>query len=442
MKNLYIVAIIVLFAFSCEKLPNTDSNLNSGNPAYQVSFLENNKVADIKVKDAEGSAQDVEIKARIANPMDKDSYYLISIDDNTIKEYNKKNGVDYELLPTENYEMTYTYNGVSKTGTSFEIVVPKGQVVSAGKLSFKVKPMKDALGNDLPKSNNYAVAVRMAPVDNKVIQQADKETSIFLIRRSFKTKVAKINGRAFHMIYGQDTRSQSTGKSYAKDVKLEEWTMQYSIALTELRNNWGLMYENPRNSTQSKLWNTIQANGKFLMRYGASATLVFNTAKGESFNFKAAGSNPTADKWYHVTMTYKKVDGRPILNIYVNGELMFDSPSPIIVNDFPLVCFGNATTNGYIREIRFWSKALTQGQAAATQYFVKPDSDGLELYVPFDQQPWEEIDEMYEGSSMKKRVIKNASTNPNKKMPEKWYLHHNGSEFRYPTTSFDTEVEF
>lgn len=439
MKKIYLL-LTIPFVFSCERLPEATDVFGSGK---QVSFLEVDKVNDVKVKDDSGSTQDTEIRLRIANPAEQDTYYRISVDGEIISKYNKENNVDYELLPSDNYEMTYTLNGVSKKGTSFEILVPKGQVASAGKLSFNVKPMKDASGVYLPQSNNYAIAVKMTPLDSEIIQQSNKETAIYFIRRSFKTKVARISDGAFRMIYGDDTGDQVAGKKIdGGDPEIKEWTMQYSVALERLINNWGLMYDNPRVNTHSILWNTVQDGGNFLMRYGAAATLVFNTPEGEKFKFEAAGTNPTADKWYHFTMTYKQVNGRPHLNIYVNGKMMFDSPSPVIAESFPLVCFANGTSVGYVREIRFWSKALTAGQAAATQYFVKPDADGLELYVPFNEEPWEEINETYESdTNRKKRLIKNKATNP-KVYTKKWYLQYSGGKWAYPTTNFNTEVEF
>lgn len=442
MKKIFILAMAISFTMSCEKLPETDSSLGSGNPSHQVAFLENKFISDVKVKNNQ-STEDIEIRARIANPMNEDSYYRISLDDAFIREYNQKNNSDYESLPSNNIEMSYTLNGKTQTGTSMDLLVLKGKVEPEGKLTIKIKSMEDASGEELPLVNSYALAVKMTPTDSRTIQQGDKKNAMFIVRRSFKTKVAQISGRAFHMIYGKDTGAQVAGKEYDKEVKLEEWTMQYSFAIKTMNDNWGLMYENPRNSTASKLWNTVQGDRKFMLRYGAAAVLKFETPAGKDFQYQVAGNNPTADKWHHMAMVYKNVEGRPRLYIYVNGELMFDSPSPVIVNDFPLVCFGNGRTDGYVREIRFWSKALTQGQVASTQYFVKPDSDGLELYVPFNEQPWEEIDQTYEDAPHRKmRVIKNASTNPNKKMPEKWYLHYNGREWRYPDTNFDTEVEF
>ncbi|MFJ1328824.1 DUF1735 and LamG domain-containing protein [Capnocytophaga canimorsus] len=441
MKKLHILFVIVSLFFACEKLPIPDSNLASGNPHYQVAFLDSKSVDDIRVKDEEGSLKDTEIKVRIANPMDKDTYYRVSIDEALLAKFNQENGVDYQNLPKENFEMSYTdINKVTKVGSSFEVLIPKGKIVSAGKLSIKIKSMKNAQGVILPVFNVYALSVKMEPKDSKTIAQADKKNSLFVIRRSFVTPVAHWSpSDAFHAIYGKDTGKQEAGKeSLYDDIEINEWTLQYSFALTRLKDNWGLMYENPRHNTMSTLWNTVQSDGKFLLRYGAAATLNFNTAKGKNFKFEAAGTNPIAEKWYHVAMTYKTIDGRPFLKMYINGELMFDSPSPLIVKKFPLVCFGNGVTEGYVRELRFWSKALTQGQVIASQYSVKTDTDGLELYVPFNEIPYEEVEE--DGKMV--RIIKNASTNPNKKYPEKWYINHNGSKYRFPNIDFNTKVEF
>ena len=84
--------------------------------------------------------------------------------------------------------------------------------------------------------------------------------------------------------------------------------------------------------------------------------------------------------------------------------------------------------------MRLWSVALTQGQVVATQSFVKPDSEGLELYVPYNEDPWVEENGV--------KVIKNASTNPHKKMPEKWFVHTINGVAKLPTANYDTEVEF
>ncbi|MDO5105974.1 LamG-like jellyroll fold domain-containing protein [Capnocytophaga sp.] len=441
MKKLYILSVMALLSLGCEKLPTPDSNFGSGNPYYQIAFLENKSVNDIRVKDDEGSLQDTEIKVRIANPMSKDTYYRVSVDENLLAAFNQENQVDYQGLPSENFELSYAVDKKSqpKVGTSLDILVPAGKVISTGKLILKVKPMKDAQGRYFPIHNVYALMLKMTPTGGKTIAQEDRKSSLFVVRRSFQTPVAHWMGGAFHAIYGKDTGDQTEDKKdLVKEVEVDEWTMQYSFTLKALVNNWGLMYENPRHNTHSLLWNTVQSNGKFLLRFGAAATLDFNTNKGKNFKFEPSGDNPTADKWYHMAMTYKTIDGRPYLKIYVNGELMFDSPSPVIVRQLPIVCFGNGTTKGYVREVRFWSKALTQGQVIATQYFAKPDSDGLELYLPFNETPYEDVQE--DGQMV--RRIKNASTNPNKKYTEKWYVNKQTSGYRYPSVDFNKVVEF
>ena len=162
--------------------------------------------------------------------------------------------------------------------------------------------------------------------------------------------------------------------------------------------------------------------------------LGFNTDKGKNFKFQEVTGHPSADKWYHVAVTYEELEGRAYLKMYVNGELMFDSAAPAKINDFPILCFGNGNLDAYVREMRLWSKALTQGQVAATQNFVKPDSDGLELYIPYNEDPYVEENGQ--------KVVKNASTNPNKKLPENWYIHTINGEVKLPTVDYNTEVEF
>lgn len=427
MKKIFSITLVALAAIGCEKLPDS-----TGVTPQKVVLLDNAAVSTIKVKDDSGSDKTTEIKVRLANPVNEDTYYQVSLDASVIDSYNKVNKVDYELLPSSAMEMSYTNGATTQNGSSFKVLIRKGEQVSEGNLTFNIKALKDAQGNKLSGANNYAIAVRLQPLDGNIIAQRNKNTALFLLNRSFKTKVARLRHRAFHAIYGENTGKQESGKTYAKDVKLNAWTMQYSIAPVNATTNAGLMYPNGRMSSDSALYNVLYGGGFTIMNSGLK--LGFNTAKGANFKFKEVSGEPTADKWYHVAVVYDEPNGSPYLKVYVNGELMFDSAAPAKINDFPILCFGNGLLDAYIREMRLWSKALTQGQVVSTQNFVKPDSDGLELYVPYNEEPWEE-----EGNE---RVIKNASTNPNKKMPEKWYVHRIGSEFKLPNATFDTEVEF
>lgn len=433
MKKIFFIGCALLAMVSCEKLPSTQSNFRN------VALLEAPSISTIKVKDETGSEGTTQLKVRISNPLEKDTYYKISFDNQTIKNYNEANNVGYEMLPATNIEMTYTQNGVTKTGTELEVLVPKGQVASVGNLEFSIKPMVDEKGEKLSGANNYAVAIKMEPLEKDMIVQAKNEKALYLITRSFKTTVAHLSGKAFHAIYGKDTGKQEGGKEYAGDVELEAWTMQYSIAPVNASTNAGLMYPNVRTHTNSPLYNVLY-NGSFLFINGG-LKLGFNTPEGKDFKFnEVRDGNPTSDKWYHIAVTYEKIDGRPILKMYVNGILVFYSPAPAEIKEFPILCLGNANLNAYVREIRLWSRALTQGQIAATQSFVKPDAEGLELYIPYNEEPYESVPND-DGTSS--RVIKNKSTFANKKLPEKWYVHQPArNDIRLPNATYNTEVEF
>jgi len=427
MKKICILSLAALVWSACEKLPNTD-----GITPQKVVLFDNAAVTTIKVKDDSGSSAPTEVKVRLANPIAEDTYYQVSLDKSAITAYNQANKVDYDLVPANTLAMSYTDQGVTKTATTLVVRVPKGQQVSAGKLQFNIGALVDANGQKLSGANNYAVALKLTPMNGTVIVQNNRKNALFLLSRSFKTKVAHLSGRAFHAIYGQNTGRQESGKTYANDVKLTAWTMQYSIAPKNASRNAGLMYPNGRASSDSALYNVLYG-GSFLFMNGG-LKLGFNTDKGKNFKFQEVTGHPSADKWYHVAVTYEELEGRAYLKMYVNGELMFDSAAPAKINDFPILCFGNGNLDAYVREMRLWSKALTQGQVAATQNFVKPDSDGLELYIPYNETPYVEENGQ--------KVVKNASTNPNKKLPEKWYIHTINGEVKLPTVDYNTEVEF
>ena len=172
MKKIFTISLVALAALACEKLPDT-----GGVTPQKVALLDNAAVSTIKVKDDSGSDKATEIKVRLANPVNQDTYYQVSLDASVIDSYNKANKVDYELLPSNAIEMSYTGNGTPQTGNTFKVLIRKGEQVSAGKLTFNIKALKDAQGNKLSGANNYAVAVRVQPLDGNIIAQKNRNTA-------------------------------------------------------------------------------------------------------------------------------------------------------------------------------------------------------------------------------------------------------------------------
>ena len=76
------------------------------------------------------------------------------LDASVIDSYNSTNKVDYELLPSSAMEMSYVNNTATQTGTSFKVLIRKGEQVSEGKLAFNIKALKDAQGNKRVIENN------------------------------------------------------------------------------------------------------------------------------------------------------------------------------------------------------------------------------------------------------------------------------------------------
>ena len=277
MKKICILSLATLVWSACEKLPNTD-----GITPQKVVLFDNAAVTTIKVKDDSGSSAPTEVKVRLANPIAEDTYY--------------------QVVPANTLAMSYTDQGVTKTATTLVVRVPKGQQVSAGKLQFNIGALVDANGQKLSGANNYAVALKLTPMNGTVIVQNNRKNALFLLSRSFKTKVAHLKNRAFHAIYGENTGRHESGKTYANDVKLTAWTMQYSIAPINASRNAGLMYPNGRASSDSALYNVLYG-GSFLFMNGG-LKLGFNTDKGKNFKFQEVTGHPSADKWYHVAVTY------------------------------------------------------------------------------------------------------------------------------------------
>ncbi|MRI64471.1 DUF1735 domain-containing protein [Ornithobacterium rhinotracheale] len=356
-KNILFAASASLALLSCSY---EDSVPKAQDPNTAVGYIEqliNGGKLRFTVDDNGGK---ILITPRISNISDGSASFDIEVAPELLDNYNREKNANYQVLPNSVFDLINTGEKGQK-GKKLHIDLANGQY--GANIEVKVGEMVDESGTKLPVSTSYAIPVRMTNIQGKNIVNTGKDTEgIIFISRRFTTKVLRMVGRL-------SVKANNGEKLY------NEWTAQYSFMPEMINNNFGLLY--PDNDG-----NKERGHGTYYATlYGAQVTqftpsggkLQFNQPGFEDFTFEAK-------KWYNISMVYQGGS----LSFYVNGDLAYKSPWGAIP-DWTGLYLGNSSFNGYAREIRFWSKALTQDEINSTMYFADPAAEGLELYYPLNE---------------------------------------------------------
>ena len=127
-----------------------------------------------------------------------------------------------------------------------------------------------------------------------------------------------------------------------------------------------------------------QTAGEFYTRIIKGSIQVKNGRDGED-SWTKESDLLVQDKWLQISFVYKS----KIMDVYVNGQLLHTFSLGVIgLSKGARLRIGNAgLKNDYVRELRFWSKALTPTEINDYLYLpVNPEMPNLEMYVPFDKE--------------------------------------------------------
>ncbi|WP_329904901.1 DUF1735 and LamG domain-containing protein [Porphyromonas pogonae] len=356
---------ILSAALLCVTLASCESSLPSTkDPKVNIAYLEEavaSSTLRFTVSDDGGSTV---ITPRIANRIEQEVSLAVEVDKDILDKYNKDNKSNYKLLPQACYDLVCG----DQKGKALDLKLAPMEYGKA--VAVKVNTMRNADGTLVPLTENYAIPVRLKSVSGGSVQlKSSDNVAIIFLDRKFKTSVLKIHGRMLCEV--ADPKN---------DKEYTEWTAQYSFCPFEVNSNVGLMYPNTRESNDSPLYMSLSGGGFLLhANTGGGGKINFNQPKFDNFKFETG-------KWYHMAIVYKEENSKPMLRIYVNGELALENVWPGKVSKWPKIYIGNANFNSLVRELRFWERALTLSEVNSTLYFADPKAKGLELYMPFDKE--------------------------------------------------------
>ncbi len=351
MKNIlskYILGSLILASFSLSSCNNAKYDEISNKAFIAETNLATYKSVKLAVDDLNGNV--LTATPRINQPIDQTAKYSIKLSDVALQEFNKKNNLDYKMLPQEFLE--YDFN---------EVEITSGEVLGATQ-SVNIKPLSNEIMGD---GNKYAIAVEMESMNGVVETIKGANLLVGILEFPIVTSVPTIHNR------------NNVNFTMRQDYELTSWSIEFLINIDRLGTSVGEL----NNQAIFAAFASDGKDGEIYSRFGDAPI------KGNVFQVKNQGTQINsatefeANKWYHIAM----VNDGAKLTLFVNGkeDISIASPNKVTQLDRNKFHLGNTDylkANVMMSELRFWTKAISADQIKNNMYSVDPNTDGLEAY--------------------------------------------------------------
>ncbi|MFJ1409535.1 BT_3987 domain-containing protein [Capnocytophaga canimorsus] len=342
-----LLTTLLLGSVGCqETLDETSTDIKFHNSAY-MSLEKATMNVDRKLGGT------VEIEPRLALVAKKDEKITVSIDD-FLKQYNQENTTNFKMLPASEVELYEVENpkNFSKNG-SLTITIKEGKISS--KVGVKIGVLN-------PKTYSLGVkyAIPLNIVSTSVKQVLSNNKTLVALQRPVITSVA-------HIKEGHAPKI----KFDPKIPESEEFTLQAFFMFDFFR------------AYQGSIYNMSMLSYNWYSRINPTDVNLADKVR----EFATDGLEIKTKRWYQVTYVKTK-DHR--VKIYLDGKHVrtFIMPNVKLKGDTTMSVFNpqmSYSVSHILREVRVWSKALTEAQINADLYNpIDPDSDGLVAYLPID----------------------------------------------------------
>lgn len=328
-----------------------------------VVYMHNpNKAGTISIMAADDGFEQT-ISPRLSQPAAEDVEIEVAVDPEALQRFNDQNNL--KLMPISADDIVLT-NEQGQTGKgSIKTIIKKGDVQSLVKVSMsKIDPEK------YPYSAKLAVALSLKSASLPILSSPNN--TIITLNRKITTSV-------FHMINPNGGGYSLNFSPETTYTGLSEWTFQFIVQVNDIHGN---------NQTTGSLaggagfYNRIHKTSGF-------------QCKSEGRDGMDTWTNKPINEaeWLHVTYIYRQSGLAGKVSIYVNGELQHTfTTSPLEVQGGEGFGFGNENLRDYyLREVRFWNRALTDAEILDKIYLPEPaDSPGLEACFPMTRETYDE----------------------------------------------------
>lgn len=341
---------IYTLAFFAAVLLAACSKTDEPDNAVYMETPNNSGVISMVVNNENGGS--TTITPRLAQIAEEPVTITVALDEKTLNDYNSKNNLNLEPINADDF-VFITKDGKETTGQA-SATIKKGEFQTG----IEVR-MKSVNEDKYPFSKRFAIPVIITNSSKHKVLSSPK-TTIIRINRKLKTSVGLMGGGNIKML----------PKTIIKEP-MTEWTFQMSMIYSTLTRG---------NLTTAYISN--HGGGEFYTRINQTTGIQIKNGRDGDDTWTQKGLSPNV--WLHISYVYREGS----VSVYVNGELQrtFET-TPIYINnnaDSGWIIGNEGYRNDYIREVRFWDRALTEAEIIDKLYLPQDPQDlGLLMYLPF-----------------------------------------------------------
>lgn len=350
-KNiLLLTTLMFLFITACSNLD--DGGIPPENGVYMENPNSSGVISMLVSSEKGGSAF---VTPRLANITEEPVKITIGVDQKILDEYNNLNSLDIEPILSEDF-LFVTKDGKESRGEAV-ITIEKGEYQGSLEIRLdKVDEEKYAL------SKRFAIPVIIKDASKYNVLSSPRWT-IVRLDRQIKTSVGLMSGGNIQL----KPKTPFT-------TPMTEWTFQMSVIYSSLTRG---------NLTTGYI--SDHGGGEFYTRIHQTTGIQIKNGRDGDDTWTQKPLN--AGEWLNITYVFKNQS----VTVYVNGEFQKTfSTTPIYLNNTDnsgWVIGNDGYNNDYIREVRFWDRALTEAEIIDKLYLPQdPETPGLLLYMPVTKE--------------------------------------------------------
>lgn len=338
----------------------------SGDTPENAVYMGNpNTAGVVAVIASDESGASYSVTPRLASIATKSVDITLAVDEAALEAYNKANNLS--LKPVSADDIIFVGEDGKEAKKSIIARINPGSV-----LANVVVKINSLDSEKYPYKDKYAIPVKIVDVSNGYKLLSDPTTTIITLNRKIKTSVMKVDRF-------QDTGIVFRPKETIKE-EMTEWTFQMSVIYSNLsRSNLTTAYINDAGS------------GEFYTRISGTAGIQVKNGRDGDDTWTQTPLN--INEWLNISYVYRRNGNAGSLKVYVNGKFLkeFTTTALFLSNkDTSGWTVGNTNWgNDYLREVRFWDRALTDAEILDKLYMPQdPASPGLLMYVPFNKESY------------------------------------------------------
>ena len=331
----------------------TACNLNEDNSKSNAAYMDeaaNNKPIISLTLDVDGGM--AYVFPRLANLGSCNTNLVVGLDKESLKRFNESNNSVYQPIESSDFEFILP-DGSSVKGDA-NVSIEEGSV--GAPIGIKVNKLDE---EKYPSNVKLAIPVSIKSTSGVDLLQSAKSV-IITVNRPVITSVAKVSNGGIVI------------SPYKSFEDAEEWTMQFMVNYSSLtRGNLTTCYFS--NGAGGELYTRINATQGVQIKNGRDGD--------DTWTQKPL----KARKWMQISFVYKDQS----VSVYVNGELQKTFlTTKLSPKQEKSITIGNGGyRDDYIREFRFFNKALTDTEILENVYQpLSYDTPNLEVYIPFTRE--------------------------------------------------------